>query len=93
MPAKILLVVLTDTRKHMQTHSHKPHQNSYVSLNCGYIYYIDRSSMKVEVEIFSDGRLKVLCRFRLCSNFWKDENDSFTYVPTLKQVRILSKTL
>ena len=49
--------------------------------------------MDVEVKEFSDGRLMTLCRFRLCSNFKKDEDSSFTYVPRLKEVRILVKTL
>ena len=49
--------------------------------------------MDIEVKEFSDGRLKALCRFRLCSNFRKDGDGSFTYVPTLKEVRILAKAL
>jgi len=46
--------------------------------------------MKVEVERFKDGRLKVKVVFEQDSNFRKE---SLSWVPTLEEVERISKTL
>jgi hypothetical protein len=48
--------------------------------------------LKVEVATFTDGRLKILARFEISSNFWADGN-SFTWVPTLDEVKLIAETL
>lgn len=42
--------------------------------------------MKVEVERFYEGDLKVLVRFESNSNFWKE---TLTWVPTLKEIELI----
>ena len=42
--------------------------------------------MKVEVERFYDGDLKVKVRFEPNSNFWKE---NLTWVPTLKEIELI----
>ena len=49
-----------------------------------------RCSMKVEVERFYDGDLKVLVRFEPNSNFWKE---TLTWVPTGKEIELILNTL
>jgi hypothetical protein len=39
--------------------------------------------MKVEVERFHDGDLKLLIRFEPSGNFWKE---NLTWVPTLEEI-------
>ena len=46
--------------------------------------------MKVEVERFSDGDLKLLVRFEPNSNFWKE---NLTWVPTLEEIDRILKAL
>ena len=47
--------------------------------------------MKVEVERFYDGDLKLLVRFEPSGNFWKE---NLTWVPTLEEIdRILNALL
>ena len=46
--------------------------------------------MKVEVERFYDGDLKVVIRFEPNSNFWKD---TLTWVPSLKEIELILNTL
>ena len=45
-----------------------------------------RPEMKVEVERFYDGKLKVLVRFESKSNFWKE---TLTWVPTFKEMELI----
>jgi len=46
--------------------------------------------MKVEVEKFPNGNLKVVVRFEPNSNFWKTD---LTWCPSLKEVELLVQTL
>jgi len=46
--------------------------------------------MKVEIERFYDGSLKVLVRFEPNSSFWKE---SLTWVPTVKEIELILNTL
>ena len=46
--------------------------------------------MKVEVERFYDGDLKLLVRFEPSGNFWKE---NLTWVPTLEEIDRILKAL
>jgi len=46
--------------------------------------------MKVEVERFFDGDLKLLVRFEPSGNFWKE---NLTWVPTIKEIELILQTL
>lgn len=46
--------------------------------------------MKVEVERFPNGNLKVIVRFEPSSNFWKKE---LTWCPSMAEIELLVHTL
>ena len=46
--------------------------------------------MKVEVERFYDGDLKLLVRFEPSGNFWKE---NLTWVPTIKEIELILQIL
>ena len=46
--------------------------------------------MKVEIERFPNGNLKVLVRFEPNSNFWKE---TLTWVPTIREIELIVETL
>jgi len=46
--------------------------------------------MKIEVERFPNGNLKVIVRFEPSSNFWKKD---LTWCPSLEEVKLLVQTL
>jgi len=49
-----------------------------------------RLTMKVEVERFHDGDLKLLVRFEPSGNFWKADS---TWVPTFEEIERILETL
>ena len=46
--------------------------------------------MKIEVERFPNGNLKVIVRFEPPSNFWKRD---LTWCPSFEEVKLLVQTL
>ena len=48
---------------------------------------------RFEIGTFADGRLKLLVRFFLASNFRINENGEATWVPTLDETELLVQTL
>ena len=46
--------------------------------------------MRVEVDRFPNGNLKVIVRFEPTSNFWKKD---LTWCPSLEEVKLLVQTL
>ncbi len=49
--------------------------------------------MKPELGKFPEGRLKLTIRFRKDSNFWMDNQEEATWVPTLEEVDLLKEAL
>lgn len=49
--------------------------------------------MKVEIARFSDGRLKVLIRFNAYSNFWIQDLETASWVPTLEEVAHIKEVI
>lgn len=48
---------------------------------------------RIEIQTFSDGRLKVMMRFFESPNFWIDNNGEATWVPRFEEIEPLVETL
>ena len=48
---------------------------------------------RIEIQTFSDGRLKVMMRFFKNSNFWINNNEEATWVPRFEEIEPLVETL
>jgi stage V sporulation protein SpoVS len=49
---------------------------------------------RVEVNSFSNGKLKVVVRFFQASNFWiHEQGEEATWVPTFEELEMVDKTL
>lgn len=50
--------------------------------------------MKVEIDYFKDGRLKVILRFKRGKNFWYDAGtDTYTFCGTKEDITLPYETL
>ena len=54
---------------------------------------IKNKKIKVEIDRFSDGRLKLIVYFTPSSNFWVLENGTYSYVPTKEEIQLIKESL